>query len=38
MKILMIIANPKEDSFSFAMANKYKELRLANDILKKIKL
>jgi len=26
MKILIIIANPKVDSFSFAMANKYKEL------------
>jgi NAD(P)H dehydrogenase (quinone) len=26
MKILIIIANPRVDSFSFAMANKYKEL------------
>ena len=26
MKTLIIIANPKVDSFSFAMANKYKEL------------
>ena len=29
MNILMIVANPKEDSFSFAMANKYKELATA---------
>ena len=29
MKILIIVANPKTDSFSFAMANKYKELTLA---------
>ena len=29
MKTLIIIANPKVDSFSFAMANKYKELAIA---------
>jgi len=29
MKTLIIIANPKVDSFSFAMANKYKELARA---------
>ena len=28
MNVLIIIANPKVDSFSFAMANKYKELAL----------
>ncbi|HIP48521.1 MAG TPA: flavodoxin family protein [Lutibacter sp.] len=31
MKILIIIANPKIDSFSFAMANKYKELATAKE-------
>ncbi len=31
MKILIIIANPKMDSFSFAMANKYKELALTKE-------
>ena len=29
MNVLIIIANPKVDSFSFAMANKYKELATA---------
>lgn len=28
MNTLLIVANPKEDSFSFAMADKYKELAL----------
>jgi len=31
MKILIIIANPKIDSFSFAMANKYKELAITKE-------
>ena len=31
MKILIIIANPKIDSFSFAIANKYKELALTKE-------
>jgi len=29
MKTLLIVANPKEKSFSFAIANKYKELALS---------
>lgn len=29
MKTLIIVAHPKQESFSFAMANKYKELALA---------
>ena len=31
MNILIIVANPRIDSFSFAMANKYKELALAKN-------
>lgn len=31
MKTLIIVANPKEDSFSFAIANKYKELTLKQN-------
>ena len=31
MKILMIVANPKEDSFSFAIANKITEQALAKN-------
>jgi len=31
MKTLIIVANPKEKSFSFAMANKYKELALQQN-------
>ncbi len=31
MKTLIIVANPKEDSFSFAIANKYKELALKQN-------
>ena len=29
MKTLIIVANPREDSFSFAIANKFKELAIA---------
>lgn len=31
--ILIIIAHPKEDSFSFAMANKYKEVSTKKAIM-----
>ena len=31
MNILIIVANPKQDSFSFAMANKYKEIMLKQN-------
>jgi len=31
MNILIIVANPKQDSFSFAMANKYKEIMLKKN-------
>jgi len=31
MNILIIVANPRKESFSFAMANKYKDLALAED-------
>ena len=31
MNTLIIVANPREESFSFAMANKYKELALADN-------
>jgi len=31
MRILIIVANPKKDSFSFAMANRYKKLALKQN-------
>ena len=31
MNILIVVANPRQQSFSFAMANKYKELMLSKN-------
>lgn len=36
--ILIVIANPKEDSFSFAMAHKYKKVDLMKNHLDKFNL